>query len=66
MRSFHNIERSAFRPGQYVGYSNGVWRIWRWSKRDKTRAWIAIRHQGEHAELFGRSLAEISAKLASA
>ena len=27
-RSFHNIEKSAFRPGQYVGYGGGeVFRI---------------------------------------
>jgi hypothetical protein len=28
MRSFPNIDRSAFRPGEYVGYANGnVYRI---------------------------------------
>lgn len=27
MRSLLNIERSAFRPGEYVGYARGVWRI---------------------------------------
>lgn len=23
----HNIEKSGFRKGEYVGYANGVWRI---------------------------------------
>jgi len=28
MLSFHNIDKSAFRKGQYVGYANGtIWRI---------------------------------------
>jgi hypothetical protein len=24
MRNFHNIEKSAFRKGEYVGYSSGI------------------------------------------
>jgi translation elongation factor P/translation initiation factor 5A len=24
---YHNIHRSAFRPGLHIGYANGLWRI---------------------------------------
>ena len=27
MKSFHNIDKSAFRAGEYVGYCYGLWRI---------------------------------------
>lgn len=38
MQSLHNIEKSAFRPGQYVGYAAGlVFRIWREGKQ-----WVAV------------------------
>ncbi len=30
MKDLPNIERSAFKRGQYVGYGAGVWRIFRW------------------------------------
>lgn len=29
MRNLPNIEPSAFRPGEYVGYARGVWQITR-------------------------------------
>lgn len=28
MRNLSNIEKSAFRPGDYVGYRNGAWKVW--------------------------------------
>lgn len=35
----HNISKSAFRKGEYVGHANGAWRI----HKDKTsRIWCAI------------------------
>jgi hypothetical protein len=42
MQSLHNIEKSAFHKGQYVGYASGlVFRIWR---QDKW--WVAV--SGKH------------------
>lgn len=38
MKSFHNIEKSAFRHGEYVGYAYGlVFRIYRIKE-----GWIAV------------------------
>lgn len=66
MRSYPNIEKSVFHRSQYIGYSNGAWRIWRWSKKGSAFAWIAIKQHAAyetHTEIFGRTLAEISEKL---
>ena len=56
----HNIEKSGFRRGEYVGYGAGtVWRIrrygdgWSADPRDST----ALRRQ------LGRTLAELSKKI---
>lgn len=58
-RYYHNIEPSAFRPGQYVGYGQGkVWRITRFYG-----GWEA-RPQDGPGYLSARTLAELSAKLA--
>lgn len=62
----HNIERSAFRPGEYVGYLNGVWRIKRVAATNAQLGWVAI-FQGKPklAPLYGRTLKEIGLKLES-
>ncbi len=55
MRNLHNIEKSAFHRGQYVGYANGVWRIDRHA--GKWRAIKGIR------DIRADTLTEISALL---
>lgn len=62
MQSLPNIEKSAFRHGEYVGYAQGVWRIQpchygasRWVARNQT-------HTGA-AALFAPTLRELSTKL---
>lgn len=60
MRSLHNIEKSAFRRGEYVGYAHGVWRI-----RRAGNGWLA-RHQDGTAPRpseSARTLEELSEKL---
>lgn len=58
MKNFHNIDKSAFRQGEYVGYAAGtVWRI-----RRCENGWCASQRNG--GQLFTRrTLAEISAGL---
>ena len=64
MAQHHNIEKSAFRPREYVGYGNGVWRIWR-----AGHGWHASRHddrvEGEVNYLITPTLAEMSERLES-
>lgn len=57
MQNFHNIEKSGFRRGEYVGYAGGAWRI---AKCD--RGWIA-RQQNGGQSFVRRTLAEISKAL---
>lgn len=65
MRSLPNIDKSAFRRGEYVGYGAGhVWRIrqtqfggWKWAAhvpKDDTRATV-----------YGDTLAMVSRQLAA-
>lgn len=58
MRYIHNIEKSAFHKGEYVGYSDGVWRIVKHS-----RVWRAVHTKGIHWSQEARTLAELSAKI---
>lgn len=66
MPSFPNINKSAFRKGEYVGYSAGaVWRI-----RRSGRNWQALRRMTDGLALIPvginqPTLTEISAKLTS-
>ena len=55
MKYLHNVEKSAFRPGEYVGYADGVWRIVR-----NGRVWIATHRNGIHKMQIARTLAELS------
>lgn len=60
MQSFHNIEKSGFHKGEYVGYAGGT--VWRITKIDGRR-WH-VRQQRGGGGLFTRnSLAEVSAAL---
>lgn len=61
-----NIERSAYRAGEYVGYdvvaSPGIWRI---KRREGGTGWRASHSLKPSAGfIFGRTLAEIGDKLA--
>lgn len=62
MRSFSNIEKSAFRKGEYVGYSNGVWLI---RKTNSSYGnWSARYRDNDRVPLiFGFTLEEVSKKL---
>ena len=65
----HNIELSAFRPREYVGYARGVWRIMPYGRKGSPTSWRAAKMLPGNpygvclAEMTGRTLAEISAKL---
>lgn len=55
----HNVERSGFHRGEYVGYGSGlVWRI----RRREGGGWNAFAN-GSHGFRFGDTLAAIGAKL---
>lgn len=60
MAGFHasNIEPSATRAGEYVGYAHGVWRI----KRGETGSWNARKMDGQ-GYIFTRTLREMNTQL---
>jgi hypothetical protein len=62
MRNLHNIEKSGFRRGEYVGYGGGrVWRIW---QRDR-HAWTAHAQGLPYvSEIRAETLTAMSDKLA--
>ena len=55
MRNLPNIEKSGFRPGEYVGYHDGAWCIVRVSG-----IWRAIHQGGKYWSIEARTLTEIS------
>ena len=55
MRSLHNIEKSGFRKGEYVGYFDGVWRIVKVSN-----IWRANHVNGKYWSVESPTLAELS------
>lgn len=55
--SYHNIDKAAFRLGEYVGYAKGVWQI-----RKSSRGWSAAKRD-EPGYLHARTLAGISRQL---
>ena len=68
MKNLHNIEKSGFRKGEYVGYAGGVvWEI----KRDSCNFWkaqpqaVGNRYSAEimAARLYSETLWELSTKL---
>ena len=67
MKSLHNIEKSGFRRGEYVGYADGVWIIkryasgeWAWRSQPQDSALYL-----KHGVRFARTLEELSRKLDS-
>ncbi len=62
MKLGHNIEKSPFRKGEYVGYANGVWHI-----RKSTSAygqWCATHQSDRNApRLYSWRLSDMSIRL---
>ncbi len=58
--SFHNISKSAFRRGEYVGHATGSWRI-----RKESGYWLAIPPHGvtKYKAFYAKNLGDVSAKL---
>ena len=63
-KSFTNIDKSAFRCGEYVGYSAGgkVWKITKANSRGISAKWLA---QTGREFFYAGTLGGISEKLAS-
>ncbi len=61
MRNLHNIEKSAFRKGEYVGYANGVWHISKSNSSSGT--WFARRVDDPNIQMFAFGLEAMSRKL---
>ena len=64
MVSFPNIDKSAFRCGEYVGYSGGVWRIKKANPRGSNCRWFAQKRDGI-GYFYARTLADVSEKLSN-
>lgn len=61
MKNLHNIEKSAFNKGEYVGYAGGVWRI-----RRNTLSygnWIARHRDMPNLVFYAFTLSALSDKL---
>lgn len=71
MKDLYNIEKSAFRRGEYVGYAqNLVWHIKKSNSSYGTWEAFPAPNKGYHVaiaacRLYGFRLAEMSAKLAA-
>lgn len=65
MQSLHNIEKSGFHAGEYVGYAQGkVWRIRRNAGYERTRfAWCATVTSGKPDVMWAPTLWTLSDKL---
>lgn len=62
MKNFHNIEKSKFRAGEYVGYGGGkVWHIRKSSRSDAS--WIASNRYDYLEQILAFKLDELSKKL---
>ncbi len=57
----YNIEKSALKKGEYVGYSHGVWRITK--STSSYGRWCARRYINPNDMLFAWRLSDLSAKL---
>jgi hypothetical protein len=61
-KSFSNIDKSAFRHGEYVGYSDGkMWRITKMNPSKSKYKWLAAVIGGEC--FYKPTLAEVSKEL---
>lgn len=64
MKNLTNIEKSAFKKGEYVGYGHGVWHI---TKSNSSYGTWAARHRDDNRApiLFAFSLKKLSTKLSA-
>ena len=63
MKNYPNIEKSAFRRGEYVGYSSG--KVFRITKSNSSFGnWHAANRDNWNEQLFAFGLDSLSAKLA--
>lgn len=60
---YHNIERSGFRRGEYVGYAHGVWHIRRINGRQWEAIFPCIHAADYRPAIVARTLREISLRL---
>ena len=62
MKNYHNIEKSAFRKGEYIGYCEG--RIYHISKSNSSfGTWFAYNRDNYNDQIFAFGLASMSEKL---
>ena len=62
MRNYSNIERSAFRKGEYVGYCEG--KVYRISKTNSSfGTWFAHDRDNYNDQIFAYGLESMSIKL---
>lgn len=62
MRNYPNIEKSGFRKGEYVGYSEG--KVYRISRSNSSFGdWFAHNQDNYNDQIFAFGLASMSAKL---
>jgi len=62
MKSYQNIEKSAFRKGEYVGYSEG--KVYRISKTNSSfGSWFAHNRDNWNDQIFAFGLDSMSKKL---
>jgi hypothetical protein len=62
MKNYQNIEKSAFRKGEYIGYCEG--RIYHISKSNSSfGTWFAYNREDYNDQIFAFGLAAMSEKL---
>jgi hypothetical protein len=62
MKNYHNIEKSAFRKGEYIGYCEG--KIYHISKSNSSfGTWFAYNRDNYNDQIFAFGLASMSEKL---
>jgi len=62
MKNYHNIDKSAFRKGEYIGYCEG--RIYHISKTNSSYGtWFAYNRDNYNDQIFAFGLASMSEKL---
>ena len=64
MKNYHNIEKSAFRRGEYVGYGGGF--VWHISKSNSSFGnWYAHERDNVSRKIYAFGLQSMSDKLAA-
>ena len=62
MKNYHNIDKSGFHKGQYVGYANGVWSIVKSDGKWIARLMDGVR-ETKALPIITTTLSEMSAEL---